>query len=235
MRIIDKNTDFYDYVQSIYPDKDNVFDRTNSFNVTKKMICVCLSRHRGQFLLLRIGATNWLFFVKRVLGEEEFPYPPSVVDFSAELLTEWKNYDQPLKLIELILFTPSFNLSNYLTNNSFYDRWDDSQYDLEKVKKRVPDLQIAVDNDDVDRKINFLSVLSSGSHNDTKDIPILRGSGLAPLLDPERVFLAFDEYFSLQKQAQERTASIGITDKEKVINHGFDAKTSFRGKNKEKK
>ncbi len=53
---------------------------------------------------------------------------------------------------------------------------------------------------------------------------------MAGCINPLDIYLAFDEYFSLEKQAQERTESVGITDKERIENHGFDVKTSFRGK-----
>ena len=42
MRIIDKNKDFYDYLQGIYPDRLLVFDRTGSFVLTKQALCGCI-------------------------------------------------------------------------------------------------------------------------------------------------------------------------------------------------
>ena len=39
MRIIDKNTDFYDYYQNIYPDDSLIFDRTDSFLLSKEDLC----------------------------------------------------------------------------------------------------------------------------------------------------------------------------------------------------
>lgn len=38
MRIIDKNSDFYDYFQNIYYDNSLTFDRRSSFILTKEMI-----------------------------------------------------------------------------------------------------------------------------------------------------------------------------------------------------
>ena len=39
MRIIDKNTDFYDYYQNMYPDNSLTFDRTDSFILSKDDLC----------------------------------------------------------------------------------------------------------------------------------------------------------------------------------------------------
>ena len=39
MRIIDKNTDFYDYLQNVYRDDSVTYDRTDSFILTKEMLC----------------------------------------------------------------------------------------------------------------------------------------------------------------------------------------------------
>ena len=39
MRIIDKNTDFYDFYQNLYPDKTFTFDRRDSYLLTKDIMC----------------------------------------------------------------------------------------------------------------------------------------------------------------------------------------------------
>ena len=45
MRIIDKNTDFYDYLQYMWGYYDSSsFDRTDSFLLTKDEFCECLRR-----------------------------------------------------------------------------------------------------------------------------------------------------------------------------------------------
>ena len=55
-------------------------------------------------------------------------------------------------------------------------------------------------------------------------------TGIATIVLPEDIYNAFDEYFSLEKTASESTIAEGTTNKDKIINHGFDTKTSFRGK-----
>ena len=71
MKIIDKNTDFYDYYQNIYIDNTFTFDRTDSFVLTKDMMCQYLNiakhwywRYQNQyFLILQICNTFWLFLI----------------------------------------------------------------------------------------------------------------------------------------------------------------------------
>ena len=63
-----------------------------------------------------------------------------------------------------------------------------------------------------------------------KHIPLFKACGIADYIDPLDMFLTFEEYFSLEKSSIEKTESVGLTDIEKVGNHGFDTKTSFRGK-----
>ena len=64
-----------------------------------------------------------------------------------------------------------------------------------------------------------------------KHISLLKSCGLASCIEPLDIYLAFEEYFSTEKTAAERTESAGLTDKERIENHGFDLKESFRGKN----
>ena len=69
MKIIDKNYDFYDYLQGIYPDKTVTFDRTRSFTLTKDEVCKGLNyitygiNKLGQisYILLQVCNRFWLF------------------------------------------------------------------------------------------------------------------------------------------------------------------------------
>lgn len=65
----------------------------------------------------------------------------------------------------------------------------------------------------------------------TRSIPLFISSGFANKIDPLTIYTSLEEYFTSSIQDMERTESIGLTDREKVENHGFDPKISFRGKN----
>ena len=60
-------------------------------------------------------------------------------------------------------------------------------------------------------------------------VPILRDTGLSTIINAIDIFTAIEEHFSLLKTESERTEPIGSTNDDKIIMHGFDTKSSFRG------
>lgn len=235
MRIIDKNTDFYDFYQGVYRDDSITFDRTVSFLLTKELVCECLSRWRSRFgkeieryrfLLLQVCNTFWLFVVEVTNQKEEngFCY---VTDYSVELIKTWKNYNRPRRLISLDIIRFGYDVDSVLRHKRFW-----MKYDKEKFFDKADVLVNAINTEDFDVRcsMNSYTVYHGDGRKDEKRIPLLKACGVAPCIEPLEIYLAFEEYFSLEKSSQERTASKGLTDKEKVGNHGFDVKTSFRGK-----
>ena len=225
MRIIDKNTDFYDYIQNIYPDDSLVFDRTDSFVLTKEIMCDYISIPRYwrrnneeiySHVLLQVCNTFWLFLLK-VTKTTEWVLPS---DYTIELLSTWKNYDKPRILINLNII--QLGLSIY----SIIDR-DSDLYSTKTIDSFIQ----AINTNDykVLRSIDSHTIYN-GDKKIEKHIPLLKACGVADYIDPMDIFLSFEEYFSLEKTASERRDPIGITDVDKVESHGFDKKTSFRGK-----
>ena len=227
MRIIDKNDDFYDYLQYTYPDGLVTFDRTDSFYLAPKLILNCFDREGWRntkvgdhgFILLQVCNSFWLF--ELTVTESDRGTPKK---YGVELLTTWKNYSKPRVLIRPEWIRIDYTIFAHLCE----ERW---KYNHEKAVKNAPGLIQAIDTG------NYRVVRSLGSYREwynepLKTIPLLKGSGLSQHIDPLEMYLSIEEYFSLEKQAQERTESVGITDKEKVVNHGFDVKKSFRGKRK---
>lgn len=226
MRIIDKNTDFYDYLQNVYIDKSITFDRTDSFLLTKEIMCDALKRRGDQrynFLLIQVCNTFWLFLIE-ILETTDWYMPTR---YNIELITSWKNYSKNRQLIRLDIIDFSFSVEQAIRKNLFGD------YDKSKIMKKPEILTQAIDNGDykVYRHIDSHTVYygsGSGTVTATKHIPLLKACGMADYINPLDIFLAFEEYFLLEKASSERTDSIGLTDKEKVGNHGFDEKKSFR-------
>lgn len=229
MRIIDKNTDFYDYLQNVYRDDSVTFDRTDSFLLSKDMICEnlyfhgrssgfysergnCL--HKEYYVLIQICNTFWLFSAEVTkIDRNDKP-----ADYSVELVATWKNYNKPRKLIQVELISFRYTVIKFIP---------------EKRKERDKSVFIqAIDTNGYrsDASFNKRTVTQGDGRKIEKHIPLLKASGFAPLMNPQDVYLSLEEYFSAEKQSQERTESVGITDKEKIENHGFDTKTSFRGK-----
>lgn len=226
MRIIDKNHDFYDYLQD--PTDTLVFDRRESFTLTKENISSAFrwntDRSKYRFTLLQCGVTFWLFLVKNV----NINYQLDVKD--VELLYTWKNYNKPRTLI-------SFDAIDIRGIYSYKD-YKIRDYDYNKLKENVKVLVEKIDRNEYDvykylsRDTEYVYDKKSkkGYTTKTLTVPILKASGFASKLNPEDVFYAIEEYFSLEKTAAERTEAIGTTNIDKITTHGFDVKTSFRGK-----
>ena len=223
MRIIDKQHDFYDYLQD--PTDRIVFDRRGSFLLTKEDFCEGIKfqrfrdNSRYRFVLLQCGVAHWLFLVTITAMD----WNASPVDYDLELLKSWKNYDGSNELIKLSVV--SFNIS----------MWDYRIHDIgpEKVRVRASDLKAAVDQGNYQVEYNLGCHIKITDYKGTfvqeiQKIPILKACGIADLVDPVSVFCAIEEHFSMEKTASETTEAKGTTDEDKVIMHGFDVKKSFR-------
>ena len=214
MRIIDNKHDFYDYLQD--PTDTVVFDRRNSFLLTKEIMCDKLFQrgylkdNRERHILIQCGATFWLIKVT-ILKQNDLGWPENYI---AHLMVSWKNYNKPNKLLSIESIDP----------HTWY-------YCLkEKRKQTVDDVIAAIDHNDY----RVLSIINKhriwhANKETTYEIPILKASGLAPVIDPLEMFCAIEEYFSREKTMAETTEPKGITNDDKITMHGFDTKTSFRG------
>lgn len=226
MRIIDKNNDFYDYLQNIYHDDTFTFDRRDSFVVTKEIMCGYLDRgnywnrdNNRNYVLLQICNTFWLFMAY-VTERDDYQRP---TDYEMSLVATWKNYNKPRSLIKLDIISLGFSM-DYRT--------------LEKIQKGIiPESDVLIKFIDT----NDYRIRGTIDHHDVyigdnyknkveKHIPLLKACGIANCVEPLDVYLAFEEYFSLEKTASERRDPVGTTDVDRLENHGFDKKISFRGK-----
>lgn len=236
MRIIDKNTDFYDYLQE--RDKDAlVFDRTDSFIITKEYLLGYLETENKwdyekrrwvtrplsyNFLLLQVGNKFWLFLAT---------FPENEITYDLELVTQWDNYDMDRALIKLDLIKFGLSIA-WEISNKVGSRYN-SEIDLDRLHEKADLLIQAVNTKDYKlvRNLNYYSYyVGDFNKKIEKHIPILKACGIANLIDPLAFYLALDEYFSLEKQASEKIDAEGTTNNDKIVNHGFDIKTSFRGK-----
>ena len=240
MRIIDKQKDFYDFYQGMYRDDSIAFDRTDSFLLTKEIMCDhlwmarahCRWWWKGRYpehclMLMQVGNTFWLFLVKMVESETYNDDKP--IDYDIYIETTWKDYDLPRKLFRLDIIDFSSDLTHKIIE---FNRKRGLQYDIAKIMARESDLIKAIKHGEytVLDSINKHVYRKDGGEEIEKHIPLLKASGINQVVEPLDIYLAFEEYFSLEKTASERTESVGLSNDEKVENHGFDLKTSFRGK-----
>lgn len=224
MRIIDKNTDFYDYYQNLYPDPTFTFDRRGSYLLTKDIICNSLKvdgyyswkekkfkfYRKTNYILLQICNTFWLFEIEVTKTGGHLHDEPT--EFVVDLIAHWRDFTKPRKLIDL---------------NRIRFKY------LGFDKELTPEIMvncIMINDYEIKRSLNSYTIYN-GNEKVEKHIPLLKASGLAHLLNAHEVFLAFEEYFSLEKSASEKREPLGATNNDKIESHGFDLKTSFRGKN----
>lgn len=235
MRIIDKNHDFYDYLQDP-TDNRIVFDRRNSFLLEKERICDKLEfegfykgSRNGNYahLNLQCGAMFWVFLItiteyKITIFSREVP-----ANYDIELLASWKNYNVPSTIIDV--YVDGYHNYDHLCYN-----WRSSNVILQRDKINPEKIKDYFDYSRMGELASTLTVNNYDGKNPKKtyDIPLLKGCGVANLINPVDVFCAIEEHFSRQITAAERTEPLGATNNDKIIMHGFDTKTSFRGKQK---
>lgn len=214
----------------MYRDNSTTFDRTGSFVLTKDMMCGYLGiltqwhsddRDRYRFVLLQVCNTFWLFLFE-ITAKDDYDKP---TNYKVELLATWKNYSKQRYLNKLDVITFGYAVSGQIST-SFWE------YDEATILKKVHVLtQAIVQNDfNVVKSIDRHTIFHGTNARQEKYLPLLKACGIGNCIDPLDIYLSFEEYFSLERQSQERTSSMGITDKEKIENHGFDTKVSFRGK-----
>ena len=240
MRIIDRNVDFYDYLQD-YNDTI-VFDRRNSWLLTKQEVLRRIALHgvgygkhlryirdedNYRFVLLQCGATFWLFHLKITERDAE-NYP---TDYEMELIISWKNFNKKREIIKLQTIG-----IGYPTNELFMEGfWNNRTVNVDKLKAHAKEIATAIDNNDYGEGNNLGVFIKSTSYklgwkNEEMTIPLLKACGIGNLIDPIEIFTAIEEHFSLEKTEAERTEPLGATNNDKIIMHGFDTKSSFRGK-----
>lgn len=230
MRIIDKKADFYDYLQD--STDTIVFDRRQSFELTKKLVCDNL-RVRGTnhtYMLLQCGYQYWLFLLT-VTDKDQYDCPK---DYSLELLDTWKNYNAPSALIsikQIRILKYDFDCASPFNQKKGFLKYLNSSLDK---------LRAFINNNEYRTEASFDKNTVYKDHKGgwTKEsltIPLLKSSGFSAIINPVDVFYAIEEYFSMQKTAAERTEPLGITNDDKISMHGFDTKTSFRGNNSKKR
>lgn len=228
MRIIDKQNDYYDYLQDI--GDILVFDRRGSRSLGKEEIKDVINRVYDSyyhvphvFLVLQCGASYWLLFIEGIGIKKRTGYcgPAEVVsDYNIWILSRWKEYNQPLKLLSLQAI-------------QFNQIWKYKIYDVDYYRQKV--VRTLVSDNLIKSSDELREAVIHKDYEVYKDFSkkgylLLKSSGIPNVIGPEEIYNAIDEYFSLEKTAAESTTAKGTTNNDKIKNHGFDTKTSFRGK-----
>lgn len=204
MQILDKNKDFYDFYQNIYIDKTYTFDRRKSVYFHKEDWNEIFYHDERDYIyyVLQVGYSRYLYKIT-YLGVST-GWIRRLDNYKVELVKYWKNYDN------LVDF--DFGIVEELRN---YGR---KNYHPSYEKQSIDSLY----NTELKKAYWYSSRLKDKSY------PILCESGIASCTDSHQLYMDIEEWLSAQKERELRTESKDITDKQKIVNHGFDTRESFR-------
>ena len=228
MRIIDSKYDYYDYLQN-YTDSI-VFDRRGSRVLTKEDVCHALSLYNNRdsyLLLLHCGATYWLILA--TITEKEKGYwaaRETPKNYDLKVLSKWTDYSKKRELIALDAITvPIWKI--YVDTYSFEVIEEVVVKHIDEIKEtiRVNDYDYDRIRDTYCREWDYIT----REYVKKYQPPLLKACGISNVIDPMEIFVAIEEHFSLLKTEAERTEPLGATNDDKIVMHGFDTKTSFRG------
>lgn len=202
MRILDKNKDFYDYLQDY--ESDIVFDRRGSHILTNEELNFFPLYNRYKvndvYLLLQIGYTNWLIVEKPIKIIKDASGYNIVKDFSIELIETWKDYNKSV----------DFKFGEIK-----------NRYTIEYLTSKKFNQDLALMDDIKLGNFEYENNLAE------KSPIVLSKTKLPSILNARDIYLAIEEWLSHKK---DDVVHDSMTDKEKIISHGFDTKSSFRGK-----
>lgn len=204
MQILDKNKDFYDFYQNIYIDKTYTFDRRKSVYFHKEEWNDIFFNSERDYIyyVLQVGYSRYLYKITYI--DVSTGWIIHLDNYKVELVKYWKNYDNLVDFeFGIAEELESYGYKNY--HPSYEQQNIDSLYNT-KLKKTYL----------------YASRLKGGSY------PILYESGIASCTDSHQLYMDIEEWLSAQKERELRTESKDITDKQKIVNHGFDTRESFR-------
>ena len=238
MKILDKNSDFYDYLSFSELSNDELtFDRRGSLKLTKKDLCVILDDNlayssysksikgkRGStyidynsryYEIALAAGTNLFIILLSSLHYEQIEVNGKkenvLTDFSARLLCERKNYERDLGILNLYLIEGYKRNSRYSQQRYSYAFSSGNKGDWAKANLN---------------NATFINMIETAKEERTC-YPILLGTGLCDVLSAESVYNGIEEYL-FAARTEKNQESKGLNDEGKIINHGFDTKTSFR-------
>lgn len=149
MRIIDKNTDFYDFYQNIYKDDTTVFDRRDSYDLSKEEFMRSFrvdvrwisTKYRSKsvydftsFLVMHICNTFWLMALTVAKWDKNYG---DCRDYDLELLAKWNDYDVPRVKFDLSVIQPNYHFLGFR-----YDFRDAKTIDAFKLAIHTNDYKV---------------------------------------------------------------------------------------------
>ena len=210
MRIIDKYKDYYDFFGHKSEDKTLVYDRRGSTPLNKETVLFHIYRYsRDNSVTFGLQAGFKLFILEALHLQADYDPKTRKLQYGAGDL-QWvdsiDNFNwagQPLQFVDLKLPYTRFN-NRWYTYRSAWDRSYQNQLKTVPVMRKK-------DNGQPDEPL--------------AEKPLLCDTAIPALIPPFEIYKNLEMYISSLKT--EKTVDIATND-EKIINHGFDMKSSFR-------
>jgi len=234
MQIIDKNKDFYDFLQFQYGiDKSRTYDRRGSIVLTQsKLINFLIGDYEKLFINENIiNGFNTKYEIQFVLECGNIQYVIGIEDikasYIAESVIEWEGKYTLLK--EFNEFLHIFDVAPVSISLLEINRIQ--LYGSKRYQQHLHDYYRRKSKNWNDAKlIDLVNKIKKDSKKNNSDKllinPILKDSKIPSIVPAEKIMQGLELYFSSLNE--DKTINISLTDNDKLINHGFDKRWSFR-------
>jgi hypothetical protein len=210
MRIIDKNKDYYDYLQFQWgqPDKSRTYDRRGSKIITNDLLLRNSTRHKDDQEQLMSGNKERYSLCLLEAGNKQFVF--TIQNFTWESLGIIFTFDGEFTLRREINTYTHYNNAAPLSIKIFPNLFE--YYYIWKGKRNKRNFKY------IDPEDNTYP--DWGDECRIFNNPILRETSIPSIIPPEKIIEGLDLYFS--SLYEDKTVNINLTDKQKAINHGFE-------------
>jgi hypothetical protein len=201
MYIIDKNKDYYDYYKSIYGiDKTITYDRRGSTVLSEQKLLKFISN------CVVDSPSSVLYFILEV-GTIQYLFRVKMYYKRADKYS----FPEPYK--------GEFSLNNVFKDHKHYFK---KEISLVPVKTNRGYWWSKQHENEVAKSWGEIEVLKDR----VVDNPIVADTSIPSFIDPKDIWIELTNFIS--SKYNDKTVDIVNTDIDKVVNHGFDKKSSFR-------
>lgn len=199
MYILDKNKDYYDYFSNIYgSDKNITFDRRGSIIITDETVVRIYNYDKHEGQFFILEIGNVQYLIRLY----------DLVLKKADRLYSTIEVFDSVKMEIKNIFRNNKNIFGFpisirsvnIPNRSYHYNKKTGEFKTDYTEYCVTDTTII-------------------------NLPILANTQLTRLIDPEEIWKELSNYISSLKNDKD---SVFVPDIQKVVNHGFDKKESFR-------
>lgn len=199
MFIIDKNKDYYDYFSKVYgSDKNITFDRRGSKIITDENVVNIYNYDKHEGQFFILEVGNVQYLIRL--------------------------YDLVLKKADYLYSTAEIFVSVKMEiKNIFRNNKNNFGFPISIRSVDIPNRSYHYDKKTGKFKTDYTEYCVTNTT--VINLPILANTQLTRLINPEEIWKELSNYISSLKNDKD---SVFVPDIQKVVNHGFDKKESFR-------